>query len=110
MISPRKLAIPESHFGVRGNEVIAGKDKTSATDICRAPANPKIILLRSENKKESPSVAVKVDKVREVVIIPNEDIQKVENAPHLLGKIAYKSTFLYLLDMEKLLVKIKDEG
>lgn len=75
-------------------------------EISKVPANPKLILLRSENKKETASVAVKVDKVREVVVIPNEDIQKVENAPHLLGKIAYKSSFLYLLDMEKLLTKL----
>jgi chemotaxis signal transduction protein len=79
-------------------------------EIFNAPPNPKLILLRSENEKETATVAVKVDKVREVVIIPNEDIQKVAGAPHLLGKITYKDTFLYLLDMEKLLVKIKDKG
>ena len=75
-------------------------------EVSNSPANPKLILLRSENQNETAHIAVKVDKVREVVIIPNEDIEKVANAPHLLGKINYKSTFLYLLDMEKLLSKL----
>lgn len=71
-------------------------------EIFNAPPNPKLILLHSENENEDATIAFKVDKVREVVIIPNEDIQEVENAPHLLGKIAHKSAYLYLLDMEKL--------
>ncbi len=75
-------------------------------EVSNNPPNPKLILLRSEKQTETAQIAVKVDKVREVVIIPNEDIQKVGNAPHLLGKINYKSTFLYLLDMEKLLSKL----
>ena len=75
-------------------------------EISNVPASPKLILLRSENADETHSVAVKVDKVREVVIIPNEDIQRVDNAPHLLGKISYKSDFLFLLDLEKLLSKL----
>ena len=47
-------------------------------EISDSPSNPKLILLRSNNAKEPPSVAIKVDKVREVAIIPNEDIQTVE--------------------------------
>lgn len=72
-----------------------------------SPVTPKLILLRSENDAQSVStVAVKVDRVREVVVISDENIQEVENAPHLLGKIAYKTDFLYLLDVEKLLSKL----
>lgn len=62
----------------------------------------KLILLRSANGEVG--IAFAVDKLNEIVALPGEAIKSVTStdAPYLLGKIAYGSAELFLLDADKI--------
>ncbi len=70
-------------------------------------SNTKFVVLKSP--KFSSSVALAVDKLGEIVVLVNEEIQLVEDekTPYLLGKSAYKSLHaLNLIDTENLLASL----
>ena len=62
----------------------------------------KFIILQSPDF--SSSVAIAVDKLCEIIVLSNEEIQLVndEKTPFLLGKTEYKSNPLNLLNVENL--------
>jgi purine-binding chemotaxis protein CheW len=62
----------------------------------------KLILLRSVNGEAAITFAV--DRLSEIAAFPGDSFESVKStdAPFLLGKIAYKSEDLYLLDADKI--------
>lgn len=61
----------------------------------------KFIVLRSQNGVAS--IAFTVDKLSEIVTLPNEEIQIIKDDRSLYGKAMHKSNILHLIDTEKLL-------
>lgn len=63
----------------------------------------KFIVLKSQNN--SSSVALAVDKLCEIIVLANEEIQlfKDEKTPYLVGKTEYKLNPLSLINTENLL-------
>ncbi len=60
----------------------------------------KFIVLRSQNG--APSVAFTVDKLSEIVTLPNDEIQIIKDDQSFFGKAMHKSNILHLVDTEKL--------
>ena len=67
----------------------------------------KLIVLRSFDNG-SP-VAFKIDKLREIVTLPKEEIEVARNKrnSHIFGKAEHKSNVLNLLDVEEILSSLK---
>ena len=62
----------------------------------------KFVVLKSQNF--SSPVALAVDKLSEIIVLPNEEIHFVrdDKTPYLLGRTMYKSNVLTLLNVENL--------
>ena len=65
----------------------------------------KFIVLRSQDSDSS--VAFTVDKLSEIVNLPNDDIQFIKDDKSLYGKAIHKSNILHLIDTEKLISSLK---
>ena len=72
-----------------------------------SPASPKtkFIVLRPANGDTS--VAFTVDKLSEIVTLPNEKIQFIKNDKSFFAKAMHKSNVLHLIDTEKLASSLK---
>lgn len=62
-------------------------------------AKTKLIRLRSPDN----SVAFAAERVREIIVLRSEEIEPAENFPYLIGKIAYQTEVLHLIDAEQIL-------
>lgn len=69
-------------------------------------AKTKFIVLKLPGS--SPTVAFAVDKIGEIAILPDDEIQltKAETMPYLLGRTMYKNNALNLIDAENLLASL----
>lgn len=66
------------------------------------PPKSKLIILRSKTAESQ--IAFKVDKLREIVTLPEGDIhESPEKATHLAGKITLKSTEINIIDIDSIL-------
>ncbi len=68
----------------------------------------KLIVLRSGSQTAS-HIAFKVDKLREIVTLPDEEIDRAgaDDLPFLAGKVIHRSNLINLLDIEKILSSLK---
>ncbi len=66
----------------------------------------KFIVLNTEEADSH--IAFKVDKLREIAILPDEEIKTIDedDLPYLFGKITHKSNLINLLDVEAILSKL----
>lgn len=67
----------------------------------------KLIILRSENSNSQ--IAFKVDKLREIATLPDNEIQIIgkDDLPYLCGKINLKSNNVNLIDVEDVVASLK---
>lgn len=97
--------VPEWLLGVanlRGN-IISVVNLLKLWDKKNSPSSSKtkFIVLRSLNGETS--IAFTVDKLSEIVTLPNEEIQIIKDDQSLYGKAMHKSNIIHLIDTEKLL-------
>lgn len=87
------------------NEIISVIDLRKLRQHNDLPVSPKskLVVLRSDNGGSL--IAFTIDKISEIVTLPDENIQPVnENAfPYIYGTTTHKSSKLNLIDAEKLL-------
>ncbi len=99
--------IPEWLLGITNfrNDIISVIDLLKLwqkKDLAVSP-KPKLVVLRSENGESL--IAFTIDKFSEIVTLPDENIQPVNETdfPYIYGKTIHKSNTLNLIDAEKLL-------
>ena len=97
--------VPEWLLGManlRGN-IISVVNLLKLWDKKTSPSSSKtkFIVLRSPNGNSS--VAFTVDKLSEIVTLPNDEIQSINDDKSLYGKAIHKSNILHLIDTEKLI-------
>jgi purine-binding chemotaxis protein CheW len=99
--------IPEWLIGITNfrNRIISVVDLQKLCQKENSTVSPKskLIVLRSEN--DEARIAFTIDKFSEIVTLPDESIQRVnnQNSPYIYGKTIHKSNTLTLIDAEKLL-------
>ena len=95
--------VPDWILGIANlrGDIISIVDLTKLWNMSDAPLASKMKLIRLRSSDNS--IAFVADKVNEVVTLPGVDIQPVENAAHLFGKISYQSEILHLIDVDKIL-------
>lgn len=101
--------VPEWLLGManlRGN-IISVVNLLKLWDKKTSPGSSKtkFIVLRSLNGDSS--VAFTVDKLSEIVSLPNEHIQSIKDDKSFFAKAMHKSNIVYLIDTEKLLSSLK---
>ena len=102
--------VPEWLLGIadlRGGIVsIVSLQKLLDTPDAALSPKSKFIVLKLQDF--SASVALAVDRLSEIIVLANEEIQPVENKkmPLLFGEAAYKSYALNLLNVENLLTSL----
>lgn len=70
------------------------------------PAKAKLIVLRGQNPNSS--IALTVDKLSEIISLPDDKIRfSEESVPFVFGKASHKSNSLSLIDTEKLLASLE---
>ncbi len=99
--------IPEWLLGITNfrNDIISVIDLLKLwekKDLSVSP-KPKLLVLRSANDESL--IAFTIDKFSEIVTLPDENIQPVNETefPYIYGKTTHKSNTLNLIDAEKLL-------
>lgn len=114
VIVPLRLApLPKTPEWVLGIANLRGKI-ISVIDLPRfwnkqnSSALPKSKLILLNSKTDDSQIAFAVDKLSEIIVLPNSNIQSDEkNSPDFCGKIKYKSGIIHLLDAEKLFQLLK---
>jgi purine-binding chemotaxis protein CheW len=70
------------------------------------PMKPKLIVLRGNNA--SASIAFTVDRLSEIITLPDDEIELCEENPlYIFGKASHQSNVLNLLDTEKLVSSLE---
>ena len=114
VIVPLRLApLPKTPEWVLGIANLRGKI-ISVIDLPRfwnkqnSSSSPKSKLILLNSKIDDSQIAFAVDKLSEIIVLPNGNIQSGgENSPDFCSKIKYKSDVIHLLDPEKLFQSLK---
>jgi len=102
--------VPEWLLGIadlRGSVIsVVGLQKLLGTPDAALSSKSKFIVLKLQDF--SASVALAVDRLSEIIVLPDEEIQPAEDekVPLLLGEATYKSYSLNLLNVENLLASL----
>lgn len=102
--------IPEQMLGIanlRGEIIsVANLQKLLGKNYISTAPKARFIILRSPNSPTS--TAFTVDKVGEFITLSDHEIKQTDqlDSPFIFGKTAYKSNFLQLVDLEKILTSL----
>ena len=116
IVPPRLAPLPKTPEWVLGIANLRGKI-ISVIDLPRfwnkknSSSSPKSKLILLNSKTNDSQIAFAVDKLIEIIVLPNGNIQSGRgNSPDFCGKIKYKSGIAHLLDAEKLFLSLKTKN
>ena len=114
VIVPLRLApLPKTPEWILGIANLRGKiifviDLPRFWNKQNSSSSPKSKLILLNSKTDDSQIAFAVDKLSEIIVLPNSNIQSGgEKAANFCGKIKYKSGIANLLDAEKLFQSLK---
>lgn len=117
VIVPQRLApLPKTPEWVLGIANLRGKiifviDLPRFWNKQNSSSSPKSKLILLNSKPDDSQIAFAVDKLGEIIVLPNSNIQSgAGNSPDFCGKIKYKSGIAHLLDAEKLFLSLKTKN